>query len=42
MPANILNLPAYTITGIEETEYDYHIPQLTCRQSIHLREFTIT
>lgn len=25
MPANILNLPAYTITGIEETEYDYHI-----------------
>lgn len=25
MPANILNLPAYTITGIDETEYDYHI-----------------
>lgn len=25
MPANILNLPAYTVTGIEETEYDYHI-----------------
>ncbi len=25
MPANILNLPAYTVTGIEEAEYDYHI-----------------
>lgn len=25
MPANILNLPAYTVTCIDETEYDYHI-----------------
>lgn len=25
MPANILNLPYYTITNIEETEHDYHI-----------------
>lgn len=25
MPANILNLSAYTITGIEENYYDYHI-----------------
>ncbi|MDA8417181.1 MAG: ISL3 family transposase [Betaproteobacteria bacterium] len=25
MPANILNLPAYTVTNIEETEHDYHI-----------------
>src|SRR5471032_2856138 len=25
MPANILNLPAYTITAIDETEHDYHI-----------------
>jgi transposase len=25
MPANILNLPAYTVTGIEETDHDYHI-----------------
>ncbi len=25
MPINILNLSAYTITGIEENEYDYHI-----------------
>ena len=25
MPANILNLPSYTITNIEETENDYHI-----------------
>lgn len=25
MPTNILNLPAYTITNIEETEHDYHI-----------------
>lgn len=25
MPANILNLPAYTVTAIEENEHDYHI-----------------
>lgn len=25
MPANILNLPAYAVTNIEETEHDYHI-----------------
>lgn len=25
MPANILNLPTYTITAIEENEHDYHI-----------------
>jgi len=25
MPANILNLPSYTITNIEEMENDYHI-----------------
>ena len=25
MPANILNLAAYAVTGIEENEYDYHI-----------------
>lgn len=25
MPVNILNLPAYTITGIEQNEHDYHI-----------------
>lgn len=25
MPANILNLPAYTVTDIEETEHDYHV-----------------
>lgn len=25
MPANILNLPAYTVTDIQETEHDYHI-----------------
>ena len=25
MPANILNLPAYIVTNIEETEHDYHI-----------------
>lgn len=25
MPANILNLPAYTVTEIQETEHDYHI-----------------
>lgn len=36
MPANILNLGAYTVTQIEETEHDYHIraevkqPPSTC------------
>lgn len=25
MPANILNLPAYTIASIEQNEHDYHI-----------------
>ncbi len=25
MPSDILNLPAYTVTNIEETEHDYHI-----------------
>ena len=25
MPANILNLDAYNITGIQENEHDYHI-----------------
>lgn len=36
MPTNILNLPAYTVTNIEETEHDYHInaetkaPPLKC------------
>ena len=25
MPANILNLAAYNITGIQENEHDYHI-----------------
>jgi transposase len=25
MPTNILNLPAYTVTNIDETEHDYHI-----------------
>ncbi|VVC84934.1 hypothetical protein [Sideroxydans sp. CL21] len=25
MPANILNLASYAITGVENTEHDYHI-----------------
>ena len=25
MPANILNLPAYTVTALEENDHDYHI-----------------
>jgi len=25
MPANILNLPSYTVTGLQEKEHDYHI-----------------
>lgn len=25
MPVNILNLPAFTVTNIQETEFDYHI-----------------
>ena len=25
MPANILNLPAYKVLRVEETEHDYHI-----------------
>lgn len=25
MPANILNLPAYTVTAVDENEHDYHI-----------------
>ena len=25
MPANILNLPAYTVTAVAENEHDYHI-----------------
>ena len=25
MTPNILNLPAYTVTNVEETEHDYHI-----------------
>ena len=25
MPANILNLPAYAVTGIQENEHDYHV-----------------
>lgn len=25
MPANILNLPSYQITSVEDTEHDYHI-----------------
>lgn len=37
MPTNILNLPAYTVTKIDETEHDYHInvetkaPPKTCQ-----------
>ena len=25
MPANILNLPSYTVTALQENEHDYHI-----------------
>ena len=25
MPANLLNLPAYTVVALEKSEYDYHI-----------------
>lgn len=25
MPRNILNLPAYTVLRVEETEHDYHV-----------------
>lgn len=25
MPANILNLPAYTVTGLQENDHDYHV-----------------
>jgi len=25
MPANILNLPAYTVVSLDENEHDYHI-----------------
>lgn len=25
MPVNILNLPAYAVTDIHESEHDYHI-----------------
>lgn len=25
MPVNILNLSAYTVTGVDNTEHDYHI-----------------
>ncbi len=36
MPANILNLPAYTVTALEESDHDYHIsaevrnPPISC------------
>jgi hypothetical protein len=25
MPANILNLPEYTVLAVDQTEHDYHI-----------------
>ena len=25
MPANILNLPSYTVTAIDQNDHDYHI-----------------
>jgi hypothetical protein len=25
MPTNILNLPSYTVTALQENEHDYHI-----------------
>jgi len=25
MPANILNLPSYTVTALQENDHDYHI-----------------
>jgi transposase len=25
MPANILNLPVYTVTGVQENDFDYHV-----------------
>jgi transposase len=33
MPANILNLAAYAVTGIEENEHDYHIRAETIKPS---------
>jgi transposase len=29
MPANILNLPAYTVTALQENDHDYHVDAVT-------------
>ena len=29
MPANILNLPAYAVTAVQENDHDYHIDAAT-------------
>jgi len=34
MAANILNLPAYQVTGLQENEYDYHIDAVTVREPV--------
>lgn len=38
MPSNILNLPAYTVLVIEETEHDYHIKAEVKEPFRHCRE----
>lgn len=34
MAANILNLPAYQVTGLQENEHDYHIDAVTIREPV--------
>lgn len=34
MAANILNLPAYQVTGLQENEHDYHIDAVTVREPV--------
>jgi transposase len=34
MAANILNLPAYQVPGLQENEYDYHIDAVTGREPV--------
>ena len=35
MPANLLNLPAYTVVALEKSEYDYHIDAEVKRAVTH-------